>query len=225
MTRPTLRLTVLVAAALVLTAMLGATAVAARPAAIAPEQLVKMVLPRTLIGGARLDSLQVSTSSGEINIEDSPRYTLDPRDDAGAIADAGWVGGYDASWGPGFAPDGAFFGGTTVQLFDSEPSAALFHARQIESFRLFRGKLIEGGWTLRSTESWRVPALGADAWAVRNVFRSKAGTFYDTEVHLRVKNLVAEASIISSRDSDLRRAIETDGKALQLRIKRVAGIR
>ena len=182
-----------------------------------------MVLPRDLLAGGRFDALQPSSSSGEMTIDDATRYTLDPKDGADAIVDAGWVAGHDRSWGPGFAPDGVFFGGTTVQLFDGEPTAALYHARQIESFRQFRGRVIEGGWTLRSTESWRVPALGADAWALRNVFRSKAGTFYDTEVHLRVGAVVGEVGIISSRDTNLRRAIETDGRALLLRIKRVAG--
>ena len=142
---------------------------------------------------------------------------------ASDIAADGWVAGYDQSWGPGFAPGGAFFGGTTVQLFRDEATAALHHARQIESFRLFRGRLIEGGWTLASTTSWHVPALGADAWAIRNVFRSDAGTFYDTEVHLRLGRLIGEAGIISNRPTDLRRAIESNGRTLLLRMKRVGG--
>ena len=34
-----------------------------------------------------------------------------------------------------------FFGGSTVQLFEDTAAAALYNATQIESFRLFRGKL------------------------------------------------------------------------------------
>lgn len=99
----------------------------------------------------------------------------------------------------------------------------LYHVRQVESFRVFRGRQIEGGWSLVETTRWPVPALGADAWAIRNTFRSKAGTFYDTEIHLRIGRVVAEVGIISSRDTDLRRAIETDGRTLLLRVKRVIG--
>lgn len=216
----------IVAAGALGTACAGAAAgTAARNAAaeIRPGQLAQMVLPRVLITGARLDALQPSASTGEISPEDAPRFTLDPKDTTGDIVDAGWLAGYDRSWGPGFAPDGSFFGSTTVQLFESASAAALFHARQVESFRRFRGRAIEGGWSLAATEQWRVPALGADTWAIRNTFRSKSSTFYDTEIHLRVGRVVAAVGILSSRGTDLRQAIERDGRTLLNRIKRVAG--
>ena len=110
-----------------------------------------------------------------------------------------------------------------MQLFKTMATAALHHARQIESFRRFRGRLIEGGWTLESTTSWAVPGLSPDAWAIRNVFRSKAGTFYDTEIHLRLGRLTGEIGIISNRSTDLRGAIETNGRTLLQRMKRVSG--
>ena len=201
-------------------------AVAARNQAaptITTAQLRQMVLPRDLLTGGRFDVLPKSTSSGSVALDNAPRYTLDPKDDAQDIASDGWVDGYDQSWGPGFAPDGAFFGGTTVQLFRDVATAALYHARQIESFRRFRGRLIEGGWTLAATTSWPVPALGADAWAIRNVFKSNAGMFYDTEVHLRLGRLIGECGIISNRPTDLRRAIESNGRTLLQRMKRVGG--
>ena len=202
----------------------GALAARGAPAAtITPTQLAQMVLPRDLLTGGRFDVLPKSSSSGRFDIDDATRYTLDPKDTASDIAADGWVAGYDQSWGPGFAPDGAFFGGTTVQLFKSVATAALHHARQIESFRRFRGRLIEGGWTLASTTSWPLPGLGADAWAIHNVFQSSAGTFYDTELHLRLGRLIGEVGIISNRSTDLRRAIESNGRTLLLRMKRVGG--
>lgn len=218
------------AAAAALTAAVAAgaagaasTGPAATPKQIRPAQLARMVLPIDLLSGGRFDVLQPSVSSGPLTVEDAPRYTLDPTDDADDLAADGWVAGYDRSWGPGFAPDGAFFGGSHVALFRTEALAALYHARQVESFRRFRGRLIEGGWTLKDTVQWRVPTLGPDAWAIRNTFTSKAGTFYDTEIHFRVGRLVGEVGLISSRDSDLRKAIEADGLALLTRMKRVAG--
>jgi hypothetical protein len=205
----------------------GAAAATAAPAAtpkqIRPAQLAQMVLPIDLLSGGRFDVLQPSVSSGPLTVDDAPRYTLDPTDDPDDLAVDGWIGGHDRSWGPGFAPDGAFFGGSHVALFRTEALAALYHARQVESFRRFRGRLIEGGWTLKETVQWRVPALGPDAWGIRNTFMSKAGTFYDTEIHFRVGRIVGEIGLISSRDTDLRKAIEADGLSLLKRIKRVAG--
>lgn len=190
---------------------------------ITTEMLGAMVLPRELLAGGRFDLLPPSTTTGEMEVEDAVRYTLDPADDGADMVDAGWIAGWDQSWGPGFAPDGTFFGGTNVQLFQTTGAATLYHVRQIESFRLFRGKLIEGGWTLDSTTSWKVPALGSDTWAIANVFKSKAGTFYDTEIHLRLGRLVGEVGLISSHNTSLRRAIEDDGRTLLARMKRVAG--
>lgn len=214
------------AAFVVALAATGSTAsggAAATPKQIRPAQLAQMVLPIDLLSGGRFDVLQPSVSSGPLTVEDAPRYTLDPTDDPDDLAADGWVAGHDRSWGPGFAPDGAFFGGSHVALFRTEALAALYHARQVESFRRFRGRLIEGGWTLKDSVQWRVPALGPGAWGIRNTFASKAGTFYDTEIHFRVGRIVGEIGLISSRSTDLRKAIEADGLALQTRIKRVAG--
>ncbi len=204
-------------------ALAARTPPTARTATITPTQLAQMVLPRDLLTGGRFDVLPKSSSSGRFDVEDATRYTLDPKDTPSDIAADGWVAGYDQSWGPGFAPDGAFFGGTTVQLFRSVATAALHHARQIESFRRFRGRLIEGGWTLDSTTRWAVPGLGTDAYAIRNVFMSKDGTFYDTEIHLRLGRVTGEIGIIANRSTDLRGAIETNGRTLLQRMKRVSG--
>jgi hypothetical protein len=213
-----------VTAALVAAAALAGLAAAA-PAAkpLSADMLGAMVLPRELLAGGRFDLLPPSTTNGEMEVEDAVRYTLDPADDGADMVDAGWIGGWDQSWGPGFASDGTFFGGTNVQLFQTAGAATLDHVRQIESFRLFRGKLIEGGWTLDSTTSWKVPSLGSDAWAIANVFKSKAGTFYDTEIHLRLGRLVGEVGLISSHNTSLRKAVEDDGRTLLARMKRVAG--
>ena len=222
-----------ICAVVVLAALGGATAVAgSRPAVAAGKlpvpkitaaQLRQMVLPRELLAGGRFDVLPKSWSSGPLTSGDAPRYTLDPRDTGRDLAANGWVAGYDQSWGPGFAPDGVFFGGTTVQLFRDEATAALHHARQIESFRSFRGRAIEGGWTLESTARWQVPSLGPAVYGIRNVFKSQAGMFYDTEIHLRLGRVLGEIGIVSSRNTDLRRAIESDGRTLLLRMRRVSG--
>lgn len=207
-------------------ALAAVTVASAAPRAtrpdLAPAQLAAMTLPRDQIQGAKLAALQSSRSSGDVSLDDAPRYTLDPKDTPEDLDASGWIGAYDRSWGPGFAPDGSFFGGSTVQLFADDATAALYHARQIEAFRLFQGKPVDGGWTLASATLWQVKGLGPDAWAMRNVFRSKAGTFYDTEVHLRVGRVVGEVGIIASRSTDLRAAIEADGRLLLQRIRKIA---
>jgi hypothetical protein len=213
----------LATAAALLVPLAATPAAPAATPSITGAMLGRMVLPRGLLGGGRFDALPKSWSTGQLTIADAPRYTLDPRDTAKTAAADGWIAGYDQSWGPGFAPDGAFFGGTTVQLFKSEATGALQHVRQAESFRIFRGRAIEGGWTLVSTQQWSLPALTPDAFGVRNTFRSKAGTFYDTEVHLRVGRVLGEVGIVSSRNTDLAKAAESNGRLLLQRIRRVAG--
>lgn len=199
----------------------AAAAVTRSAGKITAAGLGQMVLPRTLLGGGRFDLLAASPSSGPLALADAPRYTLDPKDTQADLAAEGWVAGYDQSWGPGFAPDGTFFGGTTVQLFRTDQTAALFHVRQADSFRTYRSRPIDGGWILASTTQWVPAGIGPDAFGVRNVFRSKAGVFYDTEVHLRVGRVLGEVGLISNRNTDLQATAEADAKRLALRIERV----
>lgn len=193
---------------------------------ITRAELAVMVVPLEEIGEPAV-GMHVDDDSGPSGNKEGAEDTLDPKDTANSLAQAGRLHGYDLTYSTPrqttiWRKGGGYTDVTTsVELFETESAASAYLDDQIADFERYRGKGIGDGVRLTRSEVFEAALVGDEGWGVRAKLRFGKLRVNGTIVAFRRGPVVGAASIGRGDSLDIAAGVRTVARALDRRIQAV----